>query len=66
MIIGGQRVDDPPAGLDQTDWRSVLNILRAKGYDRNLSIEPHPPVWQGELGEKGLAYTIRYFRDLML
>ena len=66
MIIGGQRVDDPPAGLDQTDWRSVLNILRAKGYDRNLSVEPHSPVWQGELGEKGLAYTIRYFRDLML
>lgn len=66
MIVNGQRVDDPPAGLDQTDWKSVLNILRAKGYDRNLSIEPHSPVWQGELGEKGLAYTVRYFRDLML
>ena len=66
MIVNGQRVDDPPAGLDQTDWKSVLNILRAKGYDRNLSIEPHSQVWQVELGEKGLAYTVRYFRDLML
>lgn len=39
---------------------------RAKGYDGGLSIEPHSPVWKGELGERGIAYTIRYFRDLML
>ena len=66
MVVNGQRIDDPPAGLDQTDWSSILNILRAKGYDGGLSIEPHSPVWQGELGERGIAYTIRYFRELML
>lgn len=66
LLVNGERIDDPPAGLDQTDWRTLLNILRAKGYNRNLSIEPHSPVWQGELGEKGIAYTIRYFRELLL
>lgn len=66
MIVNGQRIDDPPAGLDQTDWMSIINILRAKGYDRTLSIEPHSPVWQGKLGEKGVEYTVRYFRSLML
>lgn len=66
MLAGGQRVDDPPAGLDQTDWPSILNILRCKGYDGGLSIEPHSSVWTGPLGEKGIGYTIRYFRQLMM
>lgn len=65
LLVGGQRIDDPPAGLDQTDWKSVLNILRAKGYTGGLSIEPHSPVWQGDLGERGIRYTIQYFRSLM-
>lgn len=66
LMVNGVQVDDPPAGLDQTDWKAVLAILRAKGYDRCLSIEPHSPVWQGELGEKGIAYTVRYFNDLLV
>lgn len=66
MLVNGQRVDDPPAGLDQTDWKTFLNILRVKGYDRGLSIEPHSQIWKDELGKKGVIYTVRYFRDLML
>ena len=66
LVIGGQRYDDPPAGMDQTDWGAFLAILYAKGYDGNLSIEPHSQNWKGELGEKGIDYTIRYFRNLML
>lgn len=66
LLIGGQRYDDPPAGLDRTDWGAFLAILYAKGYDGGLSIEPHSENWRGELGEKGIDYTIRYFRNLML
>jgi sugar phosphate isomerase/epimerase len=66
MTVNGQRVDDPPAGLDQTDWKSFISILYAKKYDRGLSIEPHSPNWQGALGEKGVEYTIAYMRSLML
>lgn len=66
ILIGGEEVDDPPAGLDQTNWPIFLSLLRANGYDGGLSIEPHSPIWKGELGDKGLEYTIKYFRSLML
>ena len=66
LQVNGVRVDDPPAGLDETDWKSVLNILRAKGYDGNLSIEPHSDVWKGDLWEPGVKYSVRYFRDLLV
>ena len=65
LVIGGERYDDPPAGLDQTNWGAFLAILHAKGYEGGLSIEPHSQNWRGELGEKGIDYTIRYFRTLM-
>lgn len=66
LVIDGERYDDPPAGLDQTDWRSFMAILYAKGYDGGLSIEPHSANWNGELGERGVNYTIRFIRDLMI
>ena len=64
MIINGQRVDDPPAGLDQTDWKTFISLLRVKGYKGGLSIEPHSPVWTGGLGEKGIDFTIDYMKKL--
>lgn len=66
LIIEGERYDDPPAGLDQTDWRSFVGMLYAKGYEGALCVEPHSENWSGELGEKGVALTIRYIRSLML
>jgi sugar phosphate isomerase/epimerase len=66
LLICGQKVDDPPAGLDQTDWKSFMSILYAKKYTGGLSIEPHSPVWQGELGDHGVDYTIKYMKTLML
>lgn len=66
LVVNGKRFDDPPAGMDQTNWGAFLAILYAKGYDGKLSIEPHSENWTGELGEKGVDYTIRYFKNLML
>ena len=66
VIINGERFDDPPAGLDQTDWQSFMAILYAKGYSGGLSIEPHSHNWEGELGEKGLDYTVNFMRKLVL
>ncbi|WP_256758101.1 sugar phosphate isomerase/epimerase [Cohnella sp. WQ 127256] len=65
MIAGGERVDDPPAGLDQTDWPAFFSLLRAKGYSGGLSIEPHSQVWSGELGQQGIDYTVRYMNELL-
>ncbi len=66
LIIDGQRYDDPPAGMDQINWGAFLAILYSKGYYGNLSIEPHSENWKEEIGEKGIDYTIRYFRNLLL
>lgn len=66
LIVDGERFDDPPAGLDQTDWRSFMAILYGKGYQGGLSIEPHSSVWTGELGDKGIQFTIDYIRSLMV
>lgn len=58
--------DNPPAGLDAINWRAFFGILYKHGYDGYLSIEPHSATWQGEKGEKGIKYTIKYIRDLMI
>lgn len=66
MLIDGERFDDPPAGLDQTNWGAFMEMLYAAGYDGSLSIEPHSDIWRsGDLGEAGLRYTIQYIRKLM-
>lgn len=65
LIIDGKKVDDPPAGLDQTDWKTFISILRTKGYTGGLSIEPHSLFWLGELGEKGIDYTVNYMKKLI-
>lgn len=52
LRIGGQRFDDPPAGLDQTDWGAFFSVLYAVGYQGLLSIEPHSRVWRNNLGKR--------------
>lgn len=63
--INGDHVDDPPAGLDMTDWRTFLGILYNKRYDGNLSIEPHSSTWQGDLGDWGVKLTVDYIDKLI-
>lgn len=58
--------DNPPAGIDAINWRAFFAILYKYGYDGYLSIEPHSATWLGEKGEKGVKYTIKYIRDLMI
>ncbi len=65
LKVAGERFDDPPAGLDQTDWSSFMSILYKKAYRGGLSIEPHSETWKDDLGEKGLDFTIKYIKELM-
>lgn len=66
LTIGGERFDDPPAGMDQTNWGAFMAVLYAQGYDGCLSIEPHSQTWlDGELGDKGIDYTIKLMRSLI-
>lgn len=66
LKVNGERVDDPPAGLDQTNWGAFMGMLYQKGYTGGLSIEPHSPTWSGELGEKGIDFTVSYMKQLIV
>ncbi len=59
--------DNPPAGIDSINWRAFFAVLYMHDYDGYLAIEPHSQTWRGgEKGERGIKYTIKYIRDLMI
>lgn len=63
---GKRKVDDPPAGMDDIAWSSLFAVLYARGYDGDLSIEPHSAIWHGELGNAGVKFTADFIRKFML
>lgn len=63
---GARIVDDPPAGMDDLKWPSIFAILYSRNYDGDLSIEPHSPVWRGELADKGIIFTRDYVKKFIL
>lgn len=65
LIVDGERLDDPPAGLDQTDWGSFMAVLYSKNYQAGLSIEPHSQTWTGELGVKGIDYSVNMMKKFL-
>jgi sugar phosphate isomerase/epimerase len=67
LQVDGQRFDDPPAGMDITNWGAFMGCLYAHGYDGLLSLEPHSRIWkEGELGDKGIALAIETIRKYIL
>lgn len=66
LLLDNNNWDFPPAGLDDMDWRSFMGYLYAAGYDGYLSLEPHSAVWQGELGDKGVAFSAKYINSLIV
>ncbi|WP_138493364.1 sugar phosphate isomerase/epimerase family protein [Paenibacillus pinistramenti] len=66
LLVNGLKVDEPPAGMDQTDWPSFIATLRAAGYDAGLSIEPRKSALPDDLADKGIDYSAAYFKKLLL
>lgn len=64
--VNGEEIDNPPAGIDMTNWPMFFALLYRYGYQNTLSIEPHSGIWTGELGEKGLEFTIKYIKQFIL
>ena len=60
LKIGGKRFEDPPAGLDQIDWGSIMAVLYHHGYDRDINIEPHSGVWLAERRYDGILIARRH------
>jgi sugar phosphate isomerase/epimerase len=63
---GKRKVDDPPAGMDDIRWGSVFAVLYSRGYNGDLSIEPHSAIWKGELGEAGIRFTKNYIEKFLM
>jgi hypothetical protein len=52
--------------FDQTDRGTFMAVLYAASYEGGISIEPHSRTWSGELGNKGVQYTVEYMKKLLL
>lgn len=66
MYVGNEYYDDPPAGLDDTNWGKVFNLLYTKGYNNAISIEPHSGKWKGARGQWGIDFAINYIRPYIM
>lgn len=66
LYVNGEHYDDPPAGLDQTQWGAVMNMLYTKGYNGVVSIEPHSGNWTGARGQWGVDFTINFIKNYIM
>ena len=66
VAVKGEHYDDAPAGLDDINWKAVMDILYTKDYNGMLSIEPHSNYWKGKKGQWAIDYTISYFRPMIM
>jgi len=65
LLIGGERFEDPPAGLDQIQWGSVVAVLVHHGYDADINIEPHSRTWLGERRHAGILLARRHIAQFI-
>lgn len=66
LIIAGERFEDPPAGMDQTNWGAFLAILYARDYPGDLIIEPHARTWTGSRFYDGIRIAAHHLRPFVL
>lgn len=66
MSVGGKRVEDPPPGMDQIDWRTFFALLYYHGYKGGIIIEPHSRTWQGELLYPGIKFAKRFLEQFVV
>lgn len=66
MKLNEMRVDDPPAFLDQLDWKTMISLLYFNQYDGYLSLEPHTASLTHEQILAGVKLTKRKLEDLLI
>ncbi len=64
--IAGEWFDDPPAGMDQTDWRTLFAILYKHNYQGDISIEPHSRTWTGDRYYWGIRFSKRFLETFLM
>ena len=67
VFIDGEHYDDPPVGLDSTNWGAVMNVLYYVNYNGVLSLEPHSPQnWTGNKGLWGIEFSVKYITPYIM
>ena len=66
LIIDGKPFEDPPAGMDQTNWGAFLAVLYAKNYRGDLVIEPHAHTWLGSRFYGGIRIAANHLRQFIV
>lgn len=66
LKVGGKPCYDPPAGLDQIDWKSLFALLYMHNYTGDINLEPHSETWSGERYYRGILFSKRYLESLII
>lgn len=66
MKINNERYDDPPAFMDQIDWKSIFSILNIENYDGYVSIEPHSLNIEKQKMLNGVQFTLNNLNEIIL
>lgn len=65
LIIGDQRFEDPPAGMDQTNWGALIAVLYHHNFAGDIVIEPHSGTWLGERRQAGILIARRHLAQFI-
>jgi sugar phosphate isomerase/epimerase len=66
LRVNNRRIDDPPAGMDQIDWRSVFALLYKANYDGDIVIEPHSETWGGARYHDGIRFSQKFLAPFII
>ncbi len=66
LVIGGERFEDPPAGLDDTRWGPLFATLYHHDYDGDVNIEPHAATWTGKRRLDGILLAQRHLSQFVI
>ena len=67
LVMDGQLVSQPAAGMGDIQWGKVMAFLYEHNYQGYLSFEPHGPLWsKPPLRHKMLILTKKYLSQFLL
>ena len=65
LMIDGKRFEDPPAGMDQTNWGALMAVLYHHNYEGDIVIEPHAKTWLGARRHAGIRIAARHLEQFV-
>jgi sugar phosphate isomerase/epimerase len=66
LVVGGERFEDPPAGMDDTRWGPLFAVLYHHDYAGDINIEPHAATWTGKRRHDGILLARRHLSQFVV